>query len=247
MSKLRSMIPSRAMAVALLALFLNLSGLAYAATGGNLLLGKANTANRTTALTGTPASGAALSVTNSTAGLPAAAFHSSSAAQPFTVSSATKVTNLNADLLDGLDASALQSRSDLVRMDSVVNFGSTASWSIGPYITLYAQCSGSPGNSSFTLLLLNNTPSAGQWTSGNITSVAATNPATPEIHAGSAGSGLETQLSKETNPASSSFVGPFDWATVIWRDNTGEVVTATYTAATYQNYCQIVGTLTRAT
>jgi hypothetical protein len=235
------------MAVALLAVFLNLSGVAYAATGGNFILGRANTANKTTALTGSPTSGAALSVTNSTAGLAAAAFHSSSTAQPFTVSSATKVTNLNADLLDGFDSSALQKTSDLVRMDSVVNFGSTASWNIGPYITVYAQCTGSAGNSSFTQLLLNNTPGAGQWTSGEITSVGATNPATPEAHGGSAGSGLETQLSKETNPASSSLVGPSNWATVIWRDNTGEVVTATYTATTYQNYCEITGTLTRAT
>jgi hypothetical protein len=73
MSRARIPVPSRAMAVALLAVFLNLSGLAYAATGGNFLLGKANTANKTTALTGTPTSGAALSVTNGTAGLPAAA------------------------------------------------------------------------------------------------------------------------------------------------------------------------------
>jgi hypothetical protein len=171
----------------------------------------------------------------------------SSTAQPFAVSSATKVTNLNADLLDGFDSSALQKRSDLVPMDSAVNFGSTAHWDVGPYITIYAQCTGSAGNSSFTQLLLNNTPGAGQWSSGEITSVGPTNPATPEGHGGSAGSGLETQISKETNPSSSSLVGPADWATVIWRDDTGEVVTATYSAIAYQNYCAIVGTLTRAT
>ena len=60
--------------VSSLALFVALGGTGYAATGGNFVLGSANTADKTTSLTGTPASGAALKVTNANPG-PAAAFH----------------------------------------------------------------------------------------------------------------------------------------------------------------------------
>jgi hypothetical protein len=43
--------PSPSMAVALLALFIALSGTTYAATGGNFILGPANTAENQTTLT----------------------------------------------------------------------------------------------------------------------------------------------------------------------------------------------------
>ena len=235
------------MAVASLALTLNLAGIAYAATGGNFILGNKNTANKTTALVGSPAKGPELSVTNGTPGHAAAAFHTSSTAQPFTVSSSTTVGGLSADLLDGLSSAAFQKSKDIVRMDAVVNFGQTKSWDVGPYITLYADCTGTSGNDTFTQRLLNNTPYAGQWTSGEIAGVNATNPATAEEHGGSAGSGLDTQISKQTNPASSSLVGPSVWENVVWRDESGETVTADYTAVAYTNYCEITGTLTRAT
>jgi len=97
-------LPSRAMAVALLAVFLNLAGVAYAATGGNFILGQANTANQPTTLTGSPATGAALAVANTTSGQPAASFTVSGNKAPFTVSSSGKVGKLNADKLDGLDS-----------------------------------------------------------------------------------------------------------------------------------------------
>jgi len=235
------------MAVALVALSLNLAGIAYAATGGNFILGHKNTAGKTTTLIGTGAKGAALSVTNDTPGHPAVAFHAFGTAQPFTVTSSTTVSDLSADLLDGLSSSAFQKSSDLVPMDSVVSFGQTKSWDVGPYITLYADCSGTSGNDTFTQRLLNNAPTAGQWTSGEIAAVGATNPGTSETHGGSAGSGQDTQISKETNPSSSTLVGPAVWANVIWRDNSGEVVTAEYSAIAYANYCEITGTLTRAT
>jgi hypothetical protein len=236
------------MAVALLALFLNLTGLAYAATGGNFILGHSNSANKTTALTGSPTSGAALSVTNATAGQPAAGFHVSSTASPFTVSSPTKVANLNADLLDGIDSTGFQKTSDLVRMDAVINFGATQSWNIGPYITIYATCTkDASGNRIFTQRLLNNSPSPGQWVTGEIAGVSATNPATPETHGGSAGSGLDTQISLQQNPETSALVGTGDVENLIWRDDSHEVVTGTYTATAFTNYCEIVGTLTHAT
>ena len=61
--------PSPAMAVALLALFIALSGTTYAATGGNFILGNANSANRQTSLTAavngaTPGGGKVLQLTN---------------------------------------------------------------------------------------------------------------------------------------------------------------------------------------
>lgn len=142
------------------------------------------------ALTGSPTGGAALSVTNATASKPAVGFHVSSTASPFTVSSSTKVANLNADLLDGIDSTGFQKHSDLVRMDAVINFGATQSWDIGPYITIYATCTkDASGNRIFTQRLLNNSPSSGQWVTGELAGVSATNPATPETHGGSAGSG----------------------------------------------------------
>ena len=68
------------------------SGTAYAATGGNFLLGKSNKAGATTSLTNT--TGTALALT------------SKSGTAPLRVSNGVKVTNLNADRLDGLDSSS---------------------------------------------------------------------------------------------------------------------------------------------
>lgn len=88
--------PSHATVVAYLALFVAMSGTAVAATGGTFLLGRSNAASTTTGLANT--AGAALSLT------------SKAGTAPFAVSSTTKVGRLNADLLDGLDAAALQRR-----------------------------------------------------------------------------------------------------------------------------------------
>src|SRR5579871_3718961 len=105
--------PSPSMIVALVALFVALSGVGVAANGGNFILGHANSATLNTALNAPVAGGKALQVTNnntsnaaSTAlGLNVAAGHA-----PLTVNSSVKVANLNADMLDGLDSSALQQR-----------------------------------------------------------------------------------------------------------------------------------------
>ena len=69
------------------------SGSAVAATGGRFILGKANSATSTTTLTNSR--GPALSLT-SKAGTP-----------PLVVNSRTRVGNLNADTVDGVDSSAL--------------------------------------------------------------------------------------------------------------------------------------------
>jgi hypothetical protein len=70
---------------------------AFAATGGPLLLGKGNTAAKTTKLK-TTGKGAALSL------------RSKPGRAPLKVSNSTKITKLNADLVDGLDGSALLNR-----------------------------------------------------------------------------------------------------------------------------------------
>ena len=48
--------PSHGTVVAYLALFVALGGTTYAATGGNFILGKANTASTQTSLTASPSS-----------------------------------------------------------------------------------------------------------------------------------------------------------------------------------------------
>lgn len=79
-------------------------GVASAALAGNLdplKLGTAkNVATRTTALVGKVASGAAFSVRNPSSG-PALDLQVNAGQAPMTVNSQTKVTNLNADQLDG--------------------------------------------------------------------------------------------------------------------------------------------------
>lgn len=81
---------SHATVVAYLALFMAMAGTASAATGGTFILGTSNTAESQTTLT--TSAGSALSL-NSPAGV-----------APLRVNRTTKVTNLNADLLDGRDS-----------------------------------------------------------------------------------------------------------------------------------------------
>jgi hypothetical protein len=98
--------PSPSMAIALLALFIALSGTTYAATGGNFILGQPNSANSVTALTANNA-GKALNVTqqNTGAGATALGLNVPAGKPPFAVNSGTKVANLNADKIDNLDSS----------------------------------------------------------------------------------------------------------------------------------------------
>ncbi|HET6167158.1 MAG TPA: hypothetical protein VFE07_10045, partial [Marmoricola sp.] len=77
------------------------SGTAYAATGGKFILGKSNSAGKTSTLTNKH--GTALSL-NSKAGTPS-----------LKVNRTTKVPNLNADLIDGLDSTKLALASGSVK------------------------------------------------------------------------------------------------------------------------------------
>ncbi len=98
--------------MATIAVFMVLGGTTYAATGGNFILGNPNTANQQTSLSASPAfAGKALQVTNTGTGAGATALGLTvgSGRPPLTVNSGTKVANLNADKLDGLDSTGLGS------------------------------------------------------------------------------------------------------------------------------------------
>ena len=101
--------PSPAMIVACIALLVALGGTTYAATGGNFILGKSNTASSTSTLSA-PIADKALTVTNdsSKAGATALGLNVAKGHPPFRVNSGAKVANLNADKLDGYDSTALR-------------------------------------------------------------------------------------------------------------------------------------------
>jgi hypothetical protein len=98
--------PSPATVIALVALFVALGGVGIAADGQNLILGKPdNSATHKTGLS-TPVNDKALQLTNTNTGTSATALGLTVASghAPFTVSSQTRVANLNADKLDGIDS-----------------------------------------------------------------------------------------------------------------------------------------------
>jgi hypothetical protein len=101
--------PNHATVVAYLALFVALGGTTYAATGGNFILGQSNSADAVTSLARTGANagkGLQVSNTSTTTGATALGLNVASGHAPFTVNSGTKVANLNADELDGLNSTA---------------------------------------------------------------------------------------------------------------------------------------------
>jgi hypothetical protein len=89
--------------------FVVLGGVSYAATGGNFILGNANTASSKSTLSA-PIADKALQVTNTSTGVGATALGLSVASghTPFTINSGAKVANLNADKLDNKDSAAFQ-------------------------------------------------------------------------------------------------------------------------------------------
>jgi hypothetical protein len=113
---------SPSLVISCTALFIALGSVGYSATGGTFKLGKANTAGKTTALKSGNVSGPTLKV-NNTGNRPAAAFLSNSGQPPFTVNRTTKVANLNADQLDGLDSLAFLLTSTVFGGDVAGPFG----------------------------------------------------------------------------------------------------------------------------
>ena len=90
-----------------MALFIALGGAGYSATGGNFILGRSNSASSQTALVA-PFNGPSVTIQNNATFVAATALRLLVAPEraPLIVNSRTKVTNLNADLLDGLNSTA---------------------------------------------------------------------------------------------------------------------------------------------
>lgn len=99
----------RANVVGYVALFVALTGSAYAATGGNFILGQPNSASSRSTLSA-PIADRALQLTNrnTAPGATALGLNVANGHPPLAVNSSQKVPNLNADKLDGVDSSALQ-------------------------------------------------------------------------------------------------------------------------------------------
>jgi hypothetical protein len=97
--------PSPSLIVSIIALVIALGGAGYSATGGNFILGVNNAASTRTLLA-TNINGRTLQLSNSNTGTSATplALLAAAGRPPFYVNSATRVPLLNADRLDGLDA-----------------------------------------------------------------------------------------------------------------------------------------------
>ena len=119
---------------------------AFAATGGPLLLGKSNTASKTTTLK-TTGSKAALSL------------KSKAGKAPLKVSNSTKVAKLNADLVDGLDGPALQNKSFVYNLTAIAITNSYVQFALpglpaGTYVANFALAADVPGAAAFGCFLI---------------------------------------------------------------------------------------------
>jgi hypothetical protein len=140
--------PSPAIAISTAALFIALSGTAYAATGGNFILGKSNTATSVSSLTNS--AGTALSL-SSKAGTP-----------PLTVNNSAQVPKLNASLLGGNAASAFVYGGGDTQSGHLHQVGPTSeAFIVGTYpdssIWLDGQCDIGGGGTALELDLHNST------------------------------------------------------------------------------------------
>jgi hypothetical protein len=137
--------PSPATAISIVALLVALSGSAYAATGGNFILGGANTASKVSSLANKK--GTALSL-SSMAGTPS-----------LTVNSAVQVPNLNASLLGGSPSSSfVMGGGTMVSGTQTVTSGNKANIVSTPdnSFTLQGECDPFGKNSGAAILVVNN-------------------------------------------------------------------------------------------
>lgn len=105
MNRLVRRYPSPSLIVSITALVVALGGASYSATGGNFILGRANSATSQTRLV-TPLNGPAFRIDNTSAAASATgvAIVTNAARPPFLVTSQIKVANLNADRLDNFNS-----------------------------------------------------------------------------------------------------------------------------------------------
>jgi hypothetical protein len=151
--------PSHGTIVAYMALFVALGGTAVATTQG-FVLGSTNRVDAATAVTNVKADGnqnaianPLLGLTNLTTGTGATALglNVASGHPPFTTNSATKVANLNADKLDGIDSTGLiQGQGRIVTGDTTVATGALGTVLALPgFVTVQGGCNGTAGNGSY--------------------------------------------------------------------------------------------------
>lgn len=156
--------PSPSMIVALVALFVALSGVGVAANGRNFILGHSNSATLNTALSAPVAGGKALQVTNnnttnaaSTAlGLNVAAGHA-----PFTVNSSAQVKNLNASYLGGINSSGFVQGTGHVDQSGLIAVDPGSKVYLGPVSNfggLWGNCENANAGSANVVLEANNEP-----------------------------------------------------------------------------------------
>jgi hypothetical protein len=118
--------PQHSTVVSYCALFVALGGTAYAATGGNFVLGHSNQAGQTSSLTNT-GSGPALRLATHRGTTP-----------PLAVSNDAKIARLNADELDGLSSTAFQRK--IAAISASTTSGHTVpAGSAGPW-TMSMRC-----------------------------------------------------------------------------------------------------------
>ena len=248
--------PSPALVISLIALFVSIGGVGYAASqiGTNDIQNGAVTAKKlhTDAVSKKKIKDNAVSGTKvKDDSLTGDDIQESTLAQVPSAKNAD--TAANASTLDGLNSTAFEAKSDIVRINApFLNFGQAQSWDVGPVITLTASCSTSGGTNHLAVSLLNNTPSSGQWILGDLVypgDKPQLNPATAVTHSGVIQSGHDDLVTEAVNPPSttSHFETASHTATVTWWDQSGETITINYVAIAYANYCSIVGTSTRAT
>jgi hypothetical protein len=120
--------PSAALVISLIALFFAMGGTAVAATGGNFILGNANTATSVSSLTNTKGTALKLSSTRT--------------APPLTVSNSVQVPNLNASKLGGTLASGyMHGGGDTTGARASLPFGGSTVLLHAPGANLIGTCS----------------------------------------------------------------------------------------------------------
>src|SRR6478609_285924 len=140
---------SPALVISLVALFVSLSSTAWAATGGNFILGQGNGATTQTGLTGNLAGRALqLTNTNTAAGATPLGLTAGAGRPPFVTNSGTKVPNLNADKLDGVDSTGfIKGVGSATAVAYPVNPGSQSpAFTFGPGWSVVYNCPANTAN-----------------------------------------------------------------------------------------------------